>query len=482
MIKINRRVITSILHALMSLLFALTFLTGASFSFQNKEKTAFENVHLYSSLNKPYSSMIFEYKTKGLINDSMIWNYVKFANDFNGGKKYYNYGCLWSETGKMTFTHEEYSFESVVSDLSYLEERPSFSTNLLQLSYPSDYSVAFYESKTSFYFEYNSYKIKKGDKKLLNVKKGLENIENGMIEWSVSDNNIATIDSDGYVEGINPGQCIVGAKINDTSISIEITVSDLISNSEMIKFIPAVIPLKIANEIGGGEPKNSIGKTFIFGSNESVTTFIVGGYYENTPSQSVFRNKLYFDNLGERIYVPRNELFVGFRPNRILLSIGSKNIVNMNMFSDIQYLKKIINLSFNIPKDCEINHVANPTLKFKTIFECVDFVKSASVVTFGIVLLLLSLGSIILDFYILRRQSKKFKNDILLFYIFGLLIPLSLLALLNKIPIFGIHIFLVNSIGGVIFTIISFILSIVILHLAKEKTVNINNTFYLINI
>ena len=482
MIKINRSVITSITHALTSLIFALAFLTGTSFAFQNKEKTAFENVHLYSSLNTPYSSMFFEYKTKGLINDSTVWNYVKFANDFDGGKKYYNYGCLWSETSKMTFIHEEYSFESVVSDLSYIEDRPSFSTNLLQISYPSDYSAAFYESKTSYYFEYNSYKIKKGDKKLLKVKKGLENIDNGMIEWSVRDSNIAVIDSEGCVEGINPGQCIVDAKINNTSISIEITVSDLINNSEMIKFIPAVIPLKIANEIGGGEPKNSIGKTFIFESGESIMTFIVGGYYENTPSQSVFRNKLYFDNLGERIYVPRNDLFVGFKPNRILLSIGSKNKVNMNMFSDIKYLKKNIDLSFSIPKDCEINHITNPTLKFKTIFECVDFVKSASIVTLGIVLLLLSIGLIILDFYILRRQSKKFKNDILLFYVFGLLIPLSLLGLLNKIPIFGIHIFLVNNIGGVIFTIISFILSIVILRLMKEKIVNVSNAFYSINI
>lgn len=482
MIKQNKRLSLFIMHALLSLFFALSFLTGVSLAFQNKEKTSFENAHLYSSINTPHSTLVFEYKTKGHINDSAVWQYVKFANDFDGEKKYYNYGCLWSETNELSFTSDKYSFKSVVSDLSYLENRPSFSTNLLQLTYPNDYSIAFYESKTSYYFEYDSYKVKEGDKLFLKIRKAHEIIENDMVEWSSSDYNIATIDSNGCIEGINPGECIINAKINDISLSTIIVISNRIEKSELVKFIPAVVPLSIASEIGDGEPKNSIGKTFKSTDKDLSTTFIIGGYYDNIPTQSVFRNKLYFDNFGERIYVLRNDSFVEFRPNRILLTVGSKNKVNMNMYSDIQYLKKNISLSFDIPNDCAINQATNSSLKFKTIYQCIDFIKSTSVLVFGILLLLFSLCLMVLDCVVLKKHHLKIKSIIPLFYIFGIIVPLVLLLLLNKIPIFGIRIFLVNNIGGVFLTIVSFVISVIILFLSKEKRNKIENIFCSIDI
>ena len=482
MVKYNKTLSLFIMHVLLSLFFALSFLTGISLTFQNKEKTSFENAHLYSSINTPYSTLVFEYKTKGHIDDSVVWQYVKFANDFDGGKKYYNYGCLWSETNEISFARNEYSFKSIVSDLSYLEDRPSFSTNLLQLTYPNDYSIAFYESKTSYYFEYDSYKVKEGDKVFLKIKKGHEFIENDMVDWSSSDCNIATIDSNGCIEGVNPGECTINAKINDVSLSTIITISNQIVTSELVNFIPAVVPLTIASKLGDGEPKNSIGKTFKSTDEDLPTTFIVGGYYDNIPTQSVFRNKLYYENFGERIYVLRNGGFVGFRPNRILLTVGNKNKVNMNMYSDIQYLKKNINLSFDIPNDCPINQAANPSLKFKTISQCIDFIKSTTVRIFGISLLLFSLCFIVLDYIVIKKHHLKIKNIISLFYIFGILVPLVLLFLLNKIPIFGIQIYLVNNIGGVFLTIVSFVISVIILFFLKEKGNKTENIFCSIDI
>ncbi len=471
----NKKTLFVILQSVVLFFQFLLMIIGISLLSPNYEKIAFANADNYSKKNTPFNTLIFEYNIRENLSKDKIEKYSNFVNSFNGGQKYYNYGCLWSETNPIKISYDNIDYTYSFSDLSYLEERPSFSTNLLKLTYPSTFSEAFFESKDNLYFEFDHMILPVGEVDSVRVRNGEEYIENNLIAWTSTDVNIFNVDEAGVITAFSTGTATLIASYKNFEARIQIEVVDE-GKTTKVNAIPIVIPDTFASLIGSGNPLNSIGENIVADFGEISYLFKVGGYYNPELKDTLFRNNLYSSSTGEYIYFKCSLSNFCFEPARLFLSVGNEYKVNMNMYDDLQYLKTFIKTDFSVPNNMPINNVTNETTLYPSIIVLLNSMRSPLYILVGILFIALSILMFFLKHIFKKKALHSSVVASILTYSCWVILPLSLLILIKKFSIKNTVLFIINNVSGWVAIVISLIITFYyfyhILVIKKEKDVN----------
>lgn len=441
----------------------------------NYEKTAFMCADTFATRNvSTNSTLIFEYESKDPITDeNTITNYNNFLNDYSGTRKYFPLGSGWTQSEATTIQSSilDKNIDGITfSDLTYLtNDGVEYSSNLLELNYPNKYDEAFFESPNNIYINGDELEIKTNVSYSLTIRQGTNSLTNSEVEWLSNDGNVASIDENGTINAKSPGETTIIAKYNNLVDEIKVIVNNQLDNDyKLVNFTPCIVPIRLAVEFGNGEPKSAINKTFTcnFGYQDAI--FKIGGYYDNVATRSPYRNSLYSNNIGEQIYILRNNNYYHYPIKKVYFTITPQQEINMSMFSDINYLKSISNLSFNIPSEMPINNAVlsneNPT----TIYEYIMYVSNNNTKIVGWAMFCFFIALFILDFIWLRKKIKSSYFYVTSYVIGVILIPV-ILYLIDPVIISNKIYFIMNSITGWTIISIGIVYSIIIAYIFIKK-------------